>query len=156
VISPPEVTETVIPVLYSEPAVMNLTLLTDAVSKPTGDALSFDVPPGAANQIIGRLREIGLDQRGSISLDNVDTSISALADRVAARRGRFQQFTPVWAEIESRIALEGTFPPSWFALLIIAGLHRGHRDLDELADSHCRCDGGGPRVRGPSSVWHSA
>ena len=36
--------------------------------------------------------------------------------------GRFHQFTPVWAEIESRIALEGTYPPSWFALLVIAGL----------------------------------
>src|SRR5262249_38301518 len=91
---------------------MNLTLLTGAVSKPTGDLLSFDVPQGAANQIIRRLREIGLFQRGPISLENVDTSISAHADRVAARRGRFQQFTPVWAEIESRIALEGTFPPS--------------------------------------------
>jgi uncharacterized hydrophobic protein (TIGR00271 family) len=122
VVSPPEVTRTVIPVLHSEPAVMNLTLLTGAVSKPTGDAVSFDVPQGAANQIIGRLREIGVEERGSISLENVDTSISALADRVAARRGRFQQFTPVWAEIESRIALEGTFPPSWFALLVIAGL----------------------------------
>jgi uncharacterized hydrophobic protein (TIGR00271 family) len=122
VVSPPELTKTVIPVLHSEPAAMNLSLLTGAVSKPTGDAVSFDVPQGAANQIIGRLREIGLDERGSISLENVDTSISAHADRVAARRGRFQQFTPVWAEIESRIALEGTFPPSWFALLIIAGL----------------------------------
>ena len=30
--------------------------------------------------------------------------------------------TPVWAEVESRIALEGTYPPSWFSLLVIAGL----------------------------------
>ena len=55
-------------------------------------------------------------------LENVDTSISAHADRVTTRRGRFQQFTPVWAEVESRIDMEGTFPPSWFALLVIAGL----------------------------------
>jgi uncharacterized hydrophobic protein (TIGR00271 family) len=55
-------------------------------------------------------------------LENVDTAMSAHADRVTARGGRFQQFTPVWAEIEARIALDGTFPPSWFALLVIAGL----------------------------------
>ena len=55
-------------------------------------------------------------------MENIDTSISAIADRVASRRGRFQQFTPVWAEIEARITTEGTFPPSWFALLVIAGL----------------------------------
>jgi hypothetical protein len=82
----------------------------------------FDVLHGAANEVIGQLRGLGLDQRGSIVLENVDTSISAYADRATARRGRFQQFTPVWAEVESRIALEGTFPPSWFTLLIIAGL----------------------------------
>ena len=101
---------------------MNLTVLAGAVTNPDGDALLFDVPQGAANQVIGRLRDSGVDQRGSIVLENVDTSISALADRVSARRGRFQQFTPVWAEVESRIRLGGTYPPSWFALLVIAGL----------------------------------
>ena len=63
-----------------------------------------------------------MDRRGSIVLENVDTSISAHADRATARQGRWQQFTPVWAEVESRIALEGAFPPSWFVLLVIAGL----------------------------------
>jgi uncharacterized hydrophobic protein (TIGR00271 family) len=122
VVSPPDITQTLMAVLQADPTVMNLTVLTGAVSNPDGDALLFDVPQGAANQVIGRLRDGGVDQRGSIILENVNTSISALADRVSARRGRFQQFTPVWAEIESRIGLEGTYPPSWFTLLVIAGL----------------------------------
>jgi uncharacterized hydrophobic protein (TIGR00271 family) len=122
VVSPPDVTGTLLPVLRAEPAVLNLTTLPGAVSHPDGDAVHFDVLHGAANEVIGRLRDLGLDQRGSIVLENVDTAISAHADRAAARRGRFQQFTPVWAEVESRIALEGAYPPSWFALLVIAGL----------------------------------
>jgi uncharacterized hydrophobic protein (TIGR00271 family) len=109
-------------VLGTEPAVLNLTVHPGAVRNPDGDAVQFDVLHGAANEVIGRLRDLGLDQRGSIVLENVDTSISARADRAQARRGRFQQFTPVWAEIEARIGLEGTFPPSWYALLVIAGL----------------------------------
>jgi uncharacterized hydrophobic protein (TIGR00271 family) len=116
VVSPPDVTVTLVP------AVMNLTVLPGAVRNPDGDAVHFDVLHGAANEVIGRLRDLGLEQRGSILLENVDTAMSAHADRVTARRGRFQQFTPVWAEIEARIALDGTFPPSWFALLVIAGL----------------------------------
>lgn len=48
--------------------------------------------------------------------------MSALADRLTARSGRFQQFAPVWAEIEARLTTEGTYPPSWFSLLVIAGL----------------------------------
>jgi uncharacterized hydrophobic protein (TIGR00271 family) len=122
VVSPPDVTPALVPMLVTEPAVLNLTVLPGAVRNPDGDAVQFDVLHGAANEVIGRLRDLGLEQRGSIVLENVDTSISALADRATARRGRFQQFTPVWAEIEARIALEGTFPPSWFALLVIAGL----------------------------------
>jgi uncharacterized hydrophobic protein (TIGR00271 family) len=122
VVSPSDLTGKLVSVLSTEPAVMNLTVLPGAVSNPDGDAVQFDALHGAANEIVGRLRELGLEQRGSIVLENVDTTISALADRLTARRGRFEQFTPVWAEIEARIGLEGTFPPSWFALLVIAGL----------------------------------
>jgi uncharacterized hydrophobic protein (TIGR00271 family) len=122
VVSPPDVTSALVPLLDTEPAVLNLMVLPGAVRNPDGDAVHFDVLHGAANEVIGRLRDLGLEQRGSIVLENVDTSISALADRATARRGRFQQFTPVWAEIEARIALAGTFPPGWFELLVIAGL----------------------------------
>jgi uncharacterized hydrophobic protein (TIGR00271 family) len=122
VVSPPDVTGTLMPVLRTDPAVLNLSMLPGAVSNPDGDAVHFDVLHGAANDVIGLLRNLGLEERGSIVMENVDTSISARADHATVRRGRFQQFTPVWAEVEARIALEGSFPPSWFVLLVIAGL----------------------------------
>ena len=75
VVSPPDVTGTLMPVLSAEPAVMNLTVLPGAVTNPDGDAVQFDVLHGAANEVIGRLRDLGLDQRGSIVLENVDTSL---------------------------------------------------------------------------------
>ena len=90
--------------LRSEPGVVNLTMLPGAVSHPDGDAVQFDVLQGAANGIIGRLRDLELDSRGSIVLENVDASISTRADRAAAQRGRYQEFTPVWAEVEARIS----------------------------------------------------
>jgi uncharacterized hydrophobic protein (TIGR00271 family) len=102
--------------------VLNLTVFPGAVTHPDGDALHFDVLHAAANDVIERLRSLGLEERGSIILENVDTSLSAVADRGTARRGRFHEYTPVWAEVESRIDLGGIFPPSWFVLLIIAGL----------------------------------
>jgi uncharacterized hydrophobic protein (TIGR00271 family) len=101
---------------------MNMTVHSAAASHPEGDAVHFDVLNGAANDVIGRLRDLGLEQQGSIVMENIDTSISALADRVTARGSRYQQFTPVWAEIEARLTTDGTYPPSWFLLLVIAGL----------------------------------
>ena len=85
VVSPPDLTETLMPMLHSEPAVMNVTVLLGAVSHPDGDAVQFDVLHGAANEVIGQLRDLGLDQRGSIVLENVDTSISA-GRRTAGQR----------------------------------------------------------------------
>jgi hypothetical protein len=147
VISPPDVTTTLVPMLGAEPAVLNLTVLPGAVRNPDGDAVHFDVLHGAANEVIACMRDLGLEQRGSIVLENIDTSISALADRATARRGRFQQFTPVWAEIEARITLDGTFPPSWYALLVIAGLIGAVGILTKLPDPDCRRDGGRSGIR---------
>jgi len=96
VVSPPDLTGTLMPLLRSEPAVMNLTVLPGAVSQPDGDAVQFDVLHGAADEVTGSLRDLGLEQRGSIVLDNIDTSMSVHADRAMSQQGRFQQFAPVW------------------------------------------------------------
>jgi hypothetical protein len=59
VVSPPDVTTTLVPMLDTESAVMNLTVLPAAVRNPDGDAVHFDVLQGAANEVIGRLRDLG-------------------------------------------------------------------------------------------------
>ena len=122
VTSPPDITALLVPQLRTNPAVLNLVVLPGAVSNPDGDALQFDVIHAAANDVIDQLRELGLVERGSIILENVDTSLATVADRATAQQGRFHEFTPVWTEVESRITLGGIYPPSWFALLVIASL----------------------------------
>jgi uncharacterized hydrophobic protein (TIGR00271 family) len=122
VASPSDLTDGLVSLLRAEPAVMNLTVHRAGVSSPDGDAVHFDVLQGAAEEVIGHLRRLGVHQRGSIVLENVDVSLSAHADDVSARQTRFQQFTPVWTQVEARIREGGTYPPSWFALLVIAGL----------------------------------
>ena len=120
--SPPDITGVLVPLLRSEPAVMNLTVLRSAVRNPDGDAVHFDVVQGAANEDIACLRDLGADEQGPIMLENVDASISARADGVATGHRRFGQFAPMWTEVEARIQLGGSYPPSWFGLLTIGGL----------------------------------
>jgi len=60
VVSPSDVTSMLMPALRTEQAVMNLTLHPAAASNPDGDAVHFDVLNGAANDVIGRLRDLGL------------------------------------------------------------------------------------------------
>ncbi len=76
VVSPPDITDVLVPLLRSEPAVMNLTVLRSAVSCPDGDAVQFDVLQGAVDEVIGRIRHLGVEQRGSIVLQNIDVSLA--------------------------------------------------------------------------------
>ena len=56
-------------------------------------------------------------------MENIDISISALANQVTARRGgRFQEFTPAWAESEAGVTTEGTYSAKLVSLVVIAGL----------------------------------
>ncbi len=122
VASPPDVTGELISFLLSDSGVINLTVVAGSVRNPDGDAIQFDVLQGSANQILARLRQFGLDQRGSMAVEPVSTSISALATRAQIGRSRFDEFAPVWEEVEARIRADGRFPPSWYSLLVIAAL----------------------------------
>jgi uncharacterized hydrophobic protein (TIGR00271 family) len=122
VVSPPELTGEVVPLLQSETGVVNLTVLPASVHNPGGDAIQFDLVQGRANDILERLTQLDLGERGSISVDPLTTFMSSTADRARLGRPRFDDFSPVWMEVESRIRSDGRFPPSWYLLLVIAGL----------------------------------
>ncbi len=81
-----------------------------------------------ANPVLQELRA----QRGNVSsivIENVDVSIIATGDPGdsgvhphASGRPRFGELPPVWELVEAKIRAGGQYPPSFFALLIIAGL----------------------------------
>lgn len=122
VVSPTDLTESLVPLLHADPSVRNVTVLRGAVTNPAGDAVLLDVLEDAADDVIRRMRDLRVDEQGSIALQNVDVALFGHAGEASTRRARFQQFTPVWTEVEARIRTGGSYPPSWFALLVIAGL----------------------------------
>ncbi len=122
VVSRPDVTSQLVPVLMSDSGVTNLIVMAGSVRNPDGDAIQFDVARGRANEVLARLRQLGVDEQGSIAVEPVTTLISAASVRTEVRRFRFDEFAPVWEEVEARIRGDGRFPPSWYALLVIASL----------------------------------
>jgi uncharacterized hydrophobic protein (TIGR00271 family) len=101
---------------------MNLMLAESSTHKPDGDSIRFDVLHGGANELIARMRELGVDRRGSIILEPVTTALSDIATELQRGRPRFDEFAPVWEEVDARIRADGRFPPSWYGLLVIASL----------------------------------
>ena len=122
VASPPEVTGRLIDALAAEPGVLNLVVLAGAARRPDGDAVQFDVHTGSANVVFRQLRELRLDGRGCVMVEAVDATLTG-AERPATRRGPFQRdAAPVWEMVEAAIRANAVYAPSFFGLLVIAGL----------------------------------
>lgn len=142
VVSPPDVTPQLRVLLVSDTGVMNLTVVEGAMQKPDGDAIQFDVLRGRANDLIARMRELGVDQRGSIILEPVSTSLSKVTSEAQRGRPRFDEMPAGLGRSRRQ------HPSGWMvsAQLVRATRHRrsdcSRRTPDQLANSHRRRHGG--------------
>jgi uncharacterized hydrophobic protein (TIGR00271 family) len=103
------------------PGVHSLIVLPGVASGPNGDAVQFDLVPNSANQVLGQLRALGLDRTGSVAVDSVDVDMSSMA-AVEDYRVLDRESAPIWDMVEATIRSQGSYPPSFFALFVIAGL----------------------------------
>ena len=120
-VSPSDLTPGLRESLAANDGVVNLVVLEGVAHSPDGDSLQFDVITAEANRVIDELRHL-LDRRGSIVIENIDTSISALAAQAERREPTRANFSPIWEEAEARIRERGTYRAAWFVLLAIAGI----------------------------------
>jgi uncharacterized hydrophobic protein (TIGR00271 family) len=121
-VSPADVTPRLVESLGGNDGVLNLVVLAGVARNPDGDSLQFDVITAEANRVLDELRSLELDRRGSIVIENIDTSISDLAAQAERREPSKANFSPIWEEAEARIRERGTYRPSWYMLLAIAGI----------------------------------
>jgi uncharacterized hydrophobic protein (TIGR00271 family) len=122
VVSPDELTARLVERLGADAGVTNLLVLPGASAAPRGDGVQFDVTRGAANSVLRQLHESGLGRHSPIVIETIDAAITDPPQRPAWRRLFHGEHAPVWELIEARIASDATYAPSFFALLIFAGL----------------------------------
>ena len=122
-VSPPEITPALVTSLSSRPGVLNMIVLDGVARNPDGDAVQFDVITAEANEVVAR------DAHARCRPSRLDRHRGRRRRAVGpggrgrgARRRRALRLSPVWEQAEARIRAGGRYPPSWFALLTIAGL----------------------------------
>jgi len=121
VVSPAGLTGQLLERLSAAPGVQNLMVLPGAARRPEGDAVDFDLSDGAANPVFRELRSLGLARQGSISVERVDATLTEPGP--ARETGALQRETaPVWEMVEAIIRGGAAYPPTFYALLTIAGL----------------------------------
>jgi uncharacterized hydrophobic protein (TIGR00271 family) len=132
---------TVLPATVLPATVLPAAVLPAAARDPSGDCVQFDLAASAANRVLRQLRALqpsppaaapgaGPAGLGPIAVQTVDAMIGpgepgqpGQPARRLLQRGTYHGDTePVWDLVAARIASESVYAPSFFALLLLAGL----------------------------------
>ena len=113
-------TERALELLEGSDSVCNVAFLPGAARRPEGDVILADVAREDASVVISDLRELGVAEDGSISLDEIDTQISEHAARAVERAKGAPADAVVWEEVESRTNESVELSATFVAFMMIA------------------------------------
>jgi uncharacterized hydrophobic protein (TIGR00271 family) len=120
VLSPAELTDEVLGLAEEYVAVTNVVVVPGAARKPVGDLVQFDMAREAADAMLCRLRELEIDKRGSIAVEQIDVSISAGTDRAEEAAPGYDDDAVVWDELDARTAADARLSWAFLAFLALA------------------------------------
>jgi uncharacterized hydrophobic protein (TIGR00271 family) len=122
IITPPDLTATVLQELANDPGVTHITTHRDAATQPPGDLVSCEVVRASVNPLLRRLRAAGVAERGGITMTEPEAVISTAADRAQAAIVTPEIDTIVWEEVAARTSDDSVFSLSFGALMVLAGI----------------------------------
>ena len=122
IITPPELTATVLQELTDDPGVTHITTDPGAATQPPGDLVTCDVVRASVNPLLRRLRAAGVTEHGGITMTEPEAVISAAADRAQAEILTPEIDTIVWEEVSARTSDDSTFSVSFGVLMVLAGI----------------------------------
>jgi uncharacterized hydrophobic protein (TIGR00271 family) len=124
-ISPTARTDAVCSVLAAEPGVTNVIVLDAAAREPAGDVVLCDVAREAADELVNKLTELGLDEDGSIAIEEIDTAVSRVARQAQLDAPGEGVDAVVWNQVEERTSEESTLSITFLVFLTIATMIAG-------------------------------
>jgi uncharacterized hydrophobic protein (TIGR00271 family) len=117
---PPDRTTTVLSTLESVPSVCNIVRLDNAARRPDGDLVLCDVAREDASLVVDSLCELGIDEDGSIALEEIDTAISKVARQAEKAAAGSPADAVVWEEVEERTSDSGELSFTFLAFMVLA------------------------------------
>jgi uncharacterized hydrophobic protein (TIGR00271 family) len=100
--SPTGQTDDVLDALHDDPGISSLSVVRGAAMRPAGDLVLADVAREAADDVVGRLRSIGVHRGGSIHVEPVRTWLSRDGFEAERRTPGSSADSVVWAEVIQR------------------------------------------------------
>jgi uncharacterized hydrophobic protein (TIGR00271 family) len=122
IVAPPGHAEDTLNLLKAAPSVCNVLFLEGAAQEPRGDLIMADVAREDASVVVSDLRELGLDEEGSIALESIDTALSREAEEAERAASGSASDAVVWEEVEARTSEEAQLSGSYLAFIVLATL----------------------------------
>lgn len=119
-ITPADQTDDVVRLIETTVGTTHLVVMTGAARNPVGDVVMCDVAREAGDELIGALRELGLDRTGSIAVDNIDLSLSERADKAEADAPGEGADAVLWEHLADASHEESTLSITYVAFITLA------------------------------------
>lgn len=120
VIAPVDLRDQVVGALQRQVGVTHIVVHRDAVLEPPGDEITADIARESANDIVDELKDLGLRNRGAITLDVIDTVLSTAAYRAEKQADGDPGDAIVWEELAARTREESTLNITFLMFLCLA------------------------------------
>ncbi|WP_030835189.1 DUF389 domain-containing protein [Streptomyces hygroscopicus] len=119
-IVPADRTEEVVRTVEKTVGTTHLVVLPGAARNPMGDVVMCDVAREAGDFLLGELRELGLDETGSIAVENIDLSLSRRADEAEEEAPGEGADAVLWEQLTDATHEESTLSVTYLAFLTLA------------------------------------
>jgi uncharacterized hydrophobic protein (TIGR00271 family) len=122
IISPAHLTDTVVMRLREEPGVTNVTVHVGSAVQPVGDLVVADVARERGNAMIEDLVGLGLEELGSISLQNLEATKSRAVDAAELAALGHGADAIIWEHAEEDAQNDARFSVTYLVLMALAAL----------------------------------
>ena len=122
VVVPGDTTDAVLELLETEPGATNIALFRAAVREPQGDLVFADLARECVPDVLSRLHRLGVTDRGSVSLESVDTAIGQAVRRAERDAPGEGADAVIWDEVIARTGEDSTLTWTFLAFLVLATL----------------------------------
>ncbi len=122
VVAPPDVADVVFRMLAEHGSTVNLARFPAASERPDGDLVLCDVAREDASVVVGRLRELGVEERGSIVIEPISSIVSQAALRAERAAVGSPADAVVWETVEYQTSESAHFSGSFLAFMVLATL----------------------------------
>ncbi|MFF1507725.1 DUF389 domain-containing protein [Streptomyces sp. NPDC058326] len=119
-IVPPERTRSTVDLIESTVGTTHLVVLPGAARDPAGDVLMCDVAREAGDELLKSLCELGIDQDGSIAVDDIGLSLSKRAEAAEDEAPGEPADAVIWEQLTGATHEESSLSITYGAFMVLA------------------------------------